>query len=136
MAFAIEITFWLSLAALFYTYIGYPLLLTACHPLARRRASQPDDEFRPTVSIVLAAYNEVSCIREKLENCLALDYPKDKLQILVGSDGSDDGTNEIAEEIRERGVALHVFGPRRGNMATVYRVVEKATGEICVFSDI
>ena len=136
MAFAIEITFWLSLAALFYTYIGYPLLLTACHPLARRRASQPDDDFRPTVSIVLAAYNEVSCIREKLENCLALDYPKDKLQILVGSDGSDDGTNEIAEEFRDRGVALHIFGPRRGKMATVNRVVEKATGEICVFSDI
>lgn len=104
--------------------------------LRARRASQPDDSFRPTVSIVLAAYNEVSCIREKLENCLALDYPKDKLQILVGSDGSDDGTDDIAKEFSDRGVQLHVYGPRRGKMAVVNRLVGEATGEICVFSDI
>ncbi|REJ70251.1 MAG: glycosyltransferase family 2 protein [Planctomycetota bacterium] len=136
MALAFEIIFWVALLLLLYTYFGYPLLLVLCHPFARRRASQADDEYRPTISIVLAAYNEASCIREKLENCLGLDYPTDKLQILVGSDGSDDGTNEIAAEFRDRGVELFEFSPRRGKMATVNRVVGKATGEICVFSDI
>ena len=132
----VEFIFWFSLVILLYTYFGYPLLLACTHFVCRRRASVPDDEFRPQVSIVLAAYNEADCIRRKLENCLALDYPHDKLQILVGCDGCDDGTNEIVGEYRDRGVQLLAFHPRRGKMATVNRVVRQATGEICVFSDI
>lgn len=132
----IEIVFWFSFGALWYTYFGYPLFLGCCHLVCRRRASVPEDAYCPRISIVLAAYNEAGCIRQKLENCLSLDYPAEKLQILVGSDGSDDGTNEIAAEFRERGVELLAFYPRRGKMATVNRVVEQATGEICVFSDV
>ncbi|MBN2474415.1 MAG: glycosyltransferase family 2 protein [Pirellulales bacterium] len=136
MMLVIEIVFWLSLAVLLYTYFGYPLLLMGCHFVCRRRASEPDETYRPSISIVLAAYNEADCIRRKLDNCLALDYPAEKLQILVGSDGSDDGTNEIVLEYRDRGVELLAFHPRRGKMATVNRIVQQASGEICVFSDI
>ena len=132
----VEVLFWLSLAVPLYGYLGYPLLLSLCHLLICRRASRPDDAFTPSVSIVLAAYNEVTCIRSKLENCLTLDYPSEKLEILVGSDGSDDGTNAIVEEFRDRGVNLLAFHPRRGKMATVNRIVREAKGEVCLFSDI
>ncbi|MCU0982675.1 MAG: glycosyltransferase, partial [Pirellulaceae bacterium] len=103
--------FWTSLAGVLYTYLGYPLLLTVCRLFCRKPASQADDAHVPTVSICLAAYNEAAHIRRKLENCLALDYPRDKLQILVGSDGSDDGTNELAAEFASQGVELHAFHP-------------------------
>jgi poly-beta-1,6-N-acetyl-D-glucosamine synthase len=131
-----QLVFWVSLGAIFYTYVGYPMLLTACGIVVRRRASRPDDAFTPSISLVMAAYNEASCIRQKIENCLALNYPREKLGILVGSDGSEDGTNEIVAEYGERGVELLTFHPRRGKMATVNRTVLKATGEICVFSDV
>jgi cellulose synthase/poly-beta-1,6-N-acetylglucosamine synthase-like glycosyltransferase len=65
-----------------------------------------------------------------------LDYPRERLQILIGSDGSQDGTNEIAAEFRDRGVELFEFQPRRGKMATVNRLVASANGDICVFSDV
>lgn len=133
---AAEITFWLSVGMVVYPYFGYPLMLACCHFACRRRPSRPDDAYRPSVTIVLAAYNEADCIRRKLENCLALDYPADKLEILVGSDGSDDGTNEIVGEFADRGVRLLAFHPRRGKMATVNRTVREAGGEICVFSDV
>jgi len=132
----LETVFWVSLAMPVYAYLVYPALLLGCHFFCRRGASRPDTTFFPTVSIVLAAYNEASCIRQKIENCLALDYPREKLEILVGSDGSEDGTNQIVAEYADRGVVLLEFHPRRGKMATVNRIVEKATGEICVFSDV
>ncbi|MEK6246934.1 MAG: glycosyltransferase family 2 protein [Planctomycetales bacterium] len=136
MELVLEILFWLSLAAVLYSYIGYPFLLLLCNCFVRRTASQLDEQYRPTVSMVLAAYNEEDCIAAKLDNCLALDYPGEKLQILVGSDGSDDRTCEIAVAYESRGVELHDFQQRRGKMATVNRLVAEASGEICVFSDI
>ena len=131
-----KLVLWLSLAGVLYTYVGYPLLLALCHLVYHRRASKPADSFSPSVSIVSAAFNEAKCIRAKLENCLALDYPRANLQILVGSDGSDDGTNQIVAEFRERGIDFFAFAPRRGKMATVNRLVARASGELCVFSDI
>jgi len=131
-----EVVFWLSIAVVLYTYLGYPLLLAGCHLLWRRNPRKQDEGYEPTISIVLAAYNEVQHIRRKIENCLGLEYPREKLQTLVGSDGSDDGTNEIVREYRDQGVELLAFHPRRGKMATVNRIVRAASGEICVFSDI
>lgn len=131
-----KIVFWLSVAVVGYAYLGYPLLLSLCHFFVPRRVSRPDDAFSPTVSLVMAAYNEAGCVRQKIENCLALDYPREKLELLVGSDGSDDGTSQIVAEYADRGVVLMDFHPRRGKMATVNRIVERATGEICVFSDV
>ena len=98
--------FCIAALAIIYPYLIYPVLLLLIRPFLFRRPSQADDSYRPTVSIVLAAYNEEDCIREKLENCLALEYPADKLEILVGSDASEDRTNEIADTFTSRGVRL------------------------------
>lgn len=132
----IESLFWISLAIVFYTYAGYPFLLFCLHFFVRREPSRLDNAYCPSISIILAAYNEEAHIRRKLENCLALDYPRNQVEILVGSDGSDDGTNDIVSELQGKGVKLFAFHPRQGKMATVNRLVKNARGDICVFSDI
>ena len=93
---AAELIFWLSAAALFYTYVGYALLValvSMIRPRTRRRGA-----FEPTVSIIITAYNEERDLSSKLENTLALDYPKELLEIFVASDCSSDRTDEIARE--------------------------------------
>ncbi len=134
--FVIEVIFWSALALIFYAYLGYPLLLLVCSPLFRRPPSRMDEEYCPTVSIVMAAYNEAAHMRQKLQNCLALDYPREKLEILIGSDGSDDGTNDIVREFADQGVVLLALEPRRGKMAAINRTVQQARGEVCLFSDV
>ena len=104
--------FWVASVAIVYPYFIYPVLLLLIRPFLFRRASQADDGYQPTVSIILAAYNEEDCIHEKLENCLALDYPSEKVEILVGSDASEDRTNEIAETFASRGIRLFPYTER------------------------
>jgi cellulose synthase/poly-beta-1,6-N-acetylglucosamine synthase-like glycosyltransferase len=125
--------FWLGAAALLYTYLGYPLLLVVLRrvrPRPVRRAA-----FEPRVTVVIAAYNEERDLAAKLENTLALDYPADKLEILVTSDGSTDRTDEIARSFAPRGVRLHRQEERRGKTAAQNAAVEKANGEVILFSD-
>ena len=125
--------FWLGAAALLYTYLGYPLLLivlSRLRPRPVRRAA-----FEPRVTVVIAAYNEERDLAAKLENTLALDYPADKLEILVTSDGSTDRTDEIARAFAPRGVRLHRQAERRGKTAAQNAAVERATGEVILFSD-
>src|SRR5688572_16443255 len=101
-----EIFFWGSLSLLFYTYVGYPLVLVL---LARWRKTAPHSEAPdvwPTVSVVLAAHNEDAVIRGRIENLLGLDYPKDRLEIFVVSDASTDRTDSIVGEYRNRGVTF------------------------------
>ena len=133
---AIDIVFWMSLLVPVYVYFGYPLLLACCHLFCRSDASRAHEAWLPTVSLILAAHNEEPHVRRKLENCLALDYPHDRLDILIGSDGSEDGTNGIIERYRDARIRFFAYSPRRGKMATVNRLVRKAKGEICMFSDI
>ena len=93
-----------SLAVLVYVYVGYPLLLRlVVRVRGARRVRQAD--ITPTVSFVISAYNEAAVIRAKLENALALDYPADRREIVVISDCSDDGTDEIVAEFAGRGRA-------------------------------
>jgi cellulose synthase/poly-beta-1,6-N-acetylglucosamine synthase-like glycosyltransferase len=127
------IIFWASLLTIVYVYFGYPLLL-ALLAVFRQRAIKKAD-ITPSVTVLIGAYNEEGIIREKLENMLALDYPKDKLEIMVGSDGSTDRTNDIVREFADRGVVLEASPERRGKCAVLYRCVPKARGEIIVFSD-
>ncbi|HKG80065.1 MAG TPA: glycosyltransferase family 2 protein [Pyrinomonadaceae bacterium] len=128
-----EIIFWIAVVAIAYTYAGYPLLLMIVSrfrgkPVLRR-------EFTPTVSVIIAAYNEERDLAEKLENTLALDYPKSKLEIIVTSDCSTDRTDEIVRSFEPRGVRLHRQAERLGKTAAQNAAVEKATGEILLFSD-
>jgi cellulose synthase/poly-beta-1,6-N-acetylglucosamine synthase-like glycosyltransferase len=128
-----EIVFWLSVLALFYTYAGYPLLLALVSALKPRRVRRGDCE--PTVTIIITAYNEERDLAAKLENTLALDYPRELLEIIIASDCSNDRTDEIAREFAGRGVQLHRQPERLGKTAAQNAAVEQARGEIILFSD-
>jgi cellulose synthase/poly-beta-1,6-N-acetylglucosamine synthase-like glycosyltransferase len=129
----LEMIFWLSAAALFYTYIGYPLLValvSMARPRTRRRGA-----FEPTVSVIITAYNEERDLAAKLENTLALDYPRELLEIIVASDCSSDRTDEIAKGFASRGVRLYRQPERLGKTTAQNSAVERARGEILLFSD-
>ena len=111
---AAELVFWLSAAALFYTYAGYPLLLAVVSALRPRKVHRA--EFAPTVSVIITAYNEERALRAKLENTLALEYPRELLEVIVASDCSSDRTDEIAREFAARGVRLHRQSQRLGKL--------------------
>jgi poly-beta-1,6-N-acetyl-D-glucosamine synthase len=125
--------FWLCVGTIAYTYAGYPLLLTLIARL--RRKPRPYPQNTPRLTLLIAAYNEQDVIAKKLENSLALDYPREQLQILVAADGSDDRTPEIVREYADRGVELSYSPERRGKMAAINRAMQQARGEIVVFSD-
>ncbi|MGE5185285.1 MAG: glycosyltransferase family 2 protein [Acidobacteriota bacterium] len=124
--------FYSSLAVLAYTYIGYPLLVFG---LARLRPRIPRAaDIEPTVSIVVAARDEAAHLRGKLASLLAQDYPADKLQIIVVSDGSTDATDAIVRSFADRGVVLERI-PASGKPRALDRGVARATGELVVFCD-
>jgi len=125
--------FWLSIFGIAYTYAGYPLLLAI---LAYFRPGLPDyPSFTPSITLLIAAYNEEVDIKQKLENSLALDYPADQLQILVADDGSDDDTVKIVKSFARQGVELSSDPQRKGKMSAINRAMKKARGEIIVLSD-
>ena len=128
-----EIIFWLSAAALCYTYAGYPILIAAISSLRPRGVRR--GEYRPTVSVIITAFNEERALAAKLENTLALDYPRDLLEVIVASDCSTDRTDEIAKEFALRGVKLHRQPERLGKTAAQNAAIEQAHGEVVVFSD-
>lgn len=145
---AFEIIFWVAVGLLIYTYFGYPLLLFAVTSVVQafrdfsflfrretRRVERRTDEDLPSVSLVIPAHNEEAVIAAKLENCLSLDYPRDKLEIIVGSDGSDDATSQIVESFADRGIVLAAYDERRGKPSVINDTVARATGEIVVISD-
>jgi cellulose synthase/poly-beta-1,6-N-acetylglucosamine synthase-like glycosyltransferase len=125
-----------SFGLLLYTYGGYPGLLWA---LGRWKESDGGDPGEPpawpAVSIVTSAYNEEQVIADRIRNLLALDYPGDRLEILVGSDGSTDRTCAIVEPYEAQGVRLVTFPNRRGKASVVNDLVARARGEIVVMTD-
>lgn len=124
--------FWASAAVVGYTYVGFPLLLLARSRL--RPAPYRSADITPTVSLLVAAHNEARSIGAKLENALALDYPADRLEIVVASDGSDDETEAIVAAFADRGIRL--LGLQRvGKAGALDAAAGVATGEILVFSD-
>jgi cellulose synthase/poly-beta-1,6-N-acetylglucosamine synthase-like glycosyltransferase len=129
----VQVVFWLSVAALVYTYLGYPLLLWLMSRLRARRIEAAP--FTPFVSIIITAYNEERDLRAKLENTLSLDYPTGKLEILVASDCSSDATDDIAREFAAQGVRLYRQPKREGKTAAQNAAIERVSGEIVVFSD-
>ncbi|MBT7782107.1 MAG: glycosyltransferase family 2 protein, partial [Anaerolineae bacterium] len=131
MIFAI--LFWTSIFLIFYAYFGYPLSVWF---LARFKKQKRDDEkYEPSVTLLIAAHNESIAISTKLENALALDYPREKLQILVTNDGSEDGTDEIVRSFADKGVEMVSGEQRQGKMMALKRGMKAARGEIIVMSD-
>lgn len=133
MVLAAQIIWGISLTALFYTYIGYPLLVYLVSLISPREIKR--QKIEPMVTVLITAYNEEKDIREKLENTLQIDYPKEKLEILVASDGSTDKTDEIVKEFTAQGVKLFRQEGRVGKTTTQNNAVEQSTGEIILFSD-
>ena len=130
---ALAIIIWLCLLVLLYTFFGYPLLaalLAKLRPRPARRA-----EIRPSLTMIIPAHNEIDVIERKLENTLALDYPRDLLEVLVVDDGSEDNTADVVARYADRGITLLRQIPRQGKMAAVNRGVSEARGEIIVLSD-
>ena len=125
--------FMISLAALLYIYAGYPLLVclvARIFPKPIKRA-----HFAPKVSVIITAYNEEQDIRAKIENTLMIDYPQEKLEIIIASDGSTDKTDLIVGEFAAQNVILFRQEGRVGKTFTQNKAVERATGEIILFSD-
>jgi len=128
-----EIIFWFSAAALFYTYGGYPLLIALVSMLRPRRVQRAN--YAPAVTMIITAYNEEHALAAKLENTLALDYPRELLEVMVASDCSTDRTDEIARAFAKNGVLLHRQTQRLGKTAAQNAAVAKARGDIILFSD-
>ncbi len=130
---AAKIIFWLSAAALVYTYAGYPLLLLIMSRLRPRDVNR--NPFAPFVSVIVTAHNEERDLAAKLENTLTLDYPRELLEIIVASDCSTDRTDEIARAFADRGVRLVRQPQRQGKTEAQNMAVAQAHGEIILFSD-
>ncbi len=130
----VGIFFWLCIFFIGYTYFLYPAILFLI-TLGRRQQTIQSAGDHPSVTLLIAAYNEEVSIESKLENSLALHYPEGLLQILVAADGSDDRTVALVSHYANRGVALSYRPDRRGKMAAINRAMEQATGEIVLFSD-
>jgi cellulose synthase/poly-beta-1,6-N-acetylglucosamine synthase-like glycosyltransferase len=134
---AVEVLFWVSLSLIVYTHVGYPLLLRVLvSARGERRGRLPVAAYQPTVSLIVAAHDEQDVMERKLENSLALDYPRESLEVLVASDGSTDATVELAERFARRDPRVAVLDlPRRGKVLAQDAAVEQASGEILAFSD-
>jgi cellulose synthase/poly-beta-1,6-N-acetylglucosamine synthase-like glycosyltransferase len=136
----LAVVFWASTGLIVYTHLGYPLLLrvaVSASRLAGRREPRPRVEpFLPSVSLIIAAHDEQDVIERKLENASALDYPTDRLEVIVASDGSRDRTVELASETAARDRRVTVLDlPRAGKVAAQDAAVERARGELFAFSD-
>lgn len=127
-----RLLFWSSGAFLAYVYVGFPLLVLLRGRFFRRPYASADGT--PSVSVVIAGHNEAAVIRGRLENLLALDYPEDRLEVIVASDGSDDGTNEILGQCGDQRVRWLDL-PRVGKAEALNAAVAAARGEVLVFSD-
>ncbi len=143
----IALVLWLALALVAFSYVGYPIVLAgwgAVHDLVgalrflgggrdRRERRGPADW--PRVTLVVAAFDEEACIREKIANSLALDYPPDRLEILVGCDGCTDRTAAVAREAGGMRVQVVELSPRSGKASVLARLVPTATGDIVILTD-
>lgn len=125
---------WLFIAFVAYTYAGYPLLVALLARLRPQRRFDESDTL-PRVTLLIAAHDEEAIIARKLENSLALNYPPERLQILVAVDGSDDRTADIVRGYQDQGVELSYDPQRSGKARAVNRALALVRGEIIVLSD-
>jgi cellulose synthase/poly-beta-1,6-N-acetylglucosamine synthase-like glycosyltransferase len=130
----VKVLFWVSLGALVWTQVGYPLFAAL---LARVRGRPVrKGEFTPRVTLIVAAHNEESVIEWRLENLLALDYPPELLEIVVASDASTDGTDVLVAAVAEREPRVRLLrAPRGGKVAAQNLAVRQSDSEILAFSD-
>jgi cellulose synthase/poly-beta-1,6-N-acetylglucosamine synthase-like glycosyltransferase len=128
-----QVVFVAAMVMMAFIYAGYPAMMFALSLVVRRPVRR--DDITPRVSVIIAAYNEERDIEAKLKNTLALDYPRDRMEIIVASDCSTDQTDEIARSFGAQGVILRQQPGRFGKTVAQNRAVKISSGEILVFSD-
>ncbi len=133
----IAIIFWLCLLLILYTYALYPTLLWLLARFFPAPIKMPAQEIQPlpSVTLLISAYNEEAVIAKKLENSLAIDYPQERLQILVAVDGQADRTREIVLSFADQGVELSFSPQRAGKINAICRAIQAARGDIIVLTD-
>lgn len=130
----IQAIFWLAVVLIVYTYVGYPMLMwvwASC-----RRRIDRTARIAPELSILVVAYNESDRIRRRIENLLSLDYPTDRVEIVIASDGSNDSTADQARTYRNCGIRAIEFSARRGKAAVLNTVMPMLRGEVVVLMDV
>ncbi len=135
--FILETALAVCLGVVAFAYLGYPLLILTLSRAFGRRPVPPAVEAAdlPTVSLLVAAYNEEVDIEERVRNALAIEYPAGKLEIVIASDGSTDRTDEIVRRYEDRGVRLIAYPENRGKATVLNRSVPRLAGDIVVLSD-
>ena len=128
-----QVVFVAAMVMMAFIYAGYPAMMFALSLVVRRPVRR--DDITPRVSVIIAAYNEERDIEAKLKNTLALDYPCDRMEIIVASDCSTDQTDEIIRSFGAQGVILRQQPGRFGKTVAQNRAVKISSGEILVFSD-
>ena len=132
-ALILLIVFLFAVLMLTYIYVGYPGLIVLIAKFFRNPVRKK--AITPSVTIVIPTFNEEVVIREKLENTLQLEYPRDRVQILVCDDASDDRTAEIVRSYATEGVELSEAASRSGKVGGLNRALDLATGEIFIVAD-
>ena len=144
-----ELIFWLCISAIVYTYLGYAVVLHILSGIRaavrdsvyllrkdeRRLAPDSDDSMLPSLAVVISAYNEETCISQRVQNLLTQDYPSNRYRILIGSDGSIDATNRILESCVDPRLQSFLFEPNRGKATVLNDLMENVVEELVVFSD-
>ena len=133
----VNILFWTSLLLILHTYAIYPLMLIITEKFLGKRRYQRDERFKPLVSVAMAVYNEEKVIGKKIDALFLSDYPSELMEVIVGSDASDDGTDEILKNIGSMRPGLRIvrFPERRGKPAVINDLSSMAVGEILIITD-
>ncbi|WP_437191861.1 glycosyltransferase family 2 protein [Planctomicrobium sp. SH527] len=139
MMLALQVAFWTACGFVLYGYVGYPVVLGMVAKLRKPRAV-PDSqgtapEDWPSVSLIIAAYKEEAMILQRIANALQMNYPADRLEILIGVDGNEDLTGELVRTVDDSRVKLHQFPQRRGKPSVLNDCAAMASGELIAFSD-
>ncbi|MHC4269630.1 MAG: glycosyltransferase family 2 protein [Planctomycetota bacterium] len=129
-------SFFISLAIIVYVYVGYPCLLVILNfVIVRKKKGLVEGRVEPFVTLIISAFNEEKCIKEKIENSLLIDYPNGKFEVIVVSDASTDDTDKIVRQFENRGVCLVRQENQHGKTTGLNLAMPKANGELIVFSD-
>jgi len=131
-----EALFWCSSFFIIYSYILYPIFLSAFAAFfSKKTPLVPFENQQPNVTVIIAAYNEESCIKERVENLLSLDYPIDKITFLIGSDGSTDNTNKILSDFSIPQLKTFFFKNNQGKATVLNNLMEFVKDPIVIFTD-
>lgn len=132
----LELLFWLMAIGAIFSYFIYPLTLMAANRVFGQKVKRTEQAPSLTLTVIVTAYNEEARIRDKIVNTLALQYPADKLELVIASDCSEDNTDAIVREYSDQGVKLVRAGERLGKENAQREAIQSATGDILVFSDV